>query len=477
MKGIDTLIEAYFDRSASEEQLSTLGRWLKSDPANARRFLLLSAFHTGLRHELGPRDKAVLDASAPQATPPATEATRRIRRYALAAVLAIAAVVAAIVLRSPNPQFPVSGPSPAPQAVAMLSNLSDDAVFADSPSGDIPMQLGANLPIGPIHLTAGRAQFMFVSTAVVDLTGPCEFEMTGPNRGKLTSGTLEAFVPERAHGFTVDLPGETRVVDLGTRFRVNVDGVPNAIVEVIDGRVRIESSDRESVTLAAGDRWVVIDGRPASFVEVPLVNAGFEDAPLANAADYQPVVPGWVGVGRPGTMGKRRSYVADTPDGTAWAHLQGYGSLLGQKLGAGLELLNQTIDVEYLASRRLNESRDLRHRVMIIAGSQTTFEDGVVLDQAEADQALLPVRRNDQVCFYRQIHRQLQASGNVQRRPQLWLVFENRLNEEQSADSRLPRQLLLDRVRVHTFGPHESPASPIDRDDSRGTHPTSDKET
>jgi len=81
--------------------------------------------------------------------------------------------------------------------------------------------------------------------------------MTGPNRGRLTAGTLQAFVPARAHGFTVDLPGGTRVVDLGTAFvaRVSEDGVVD--VHVTEGNVRVDLEGRRwvsqtSVELSAG---------------------------------------------------------------------------------------------------------------------------------------------------------------------------------------------------------------------------------
>lgn len=117
--------------------------------------------------------------------------------------------------------------------VAMLSDVSADAVFADSSA---PMNPGNDLSPGPIKLLAGKAQIMFKSTAVVDLAGPCEFEMTGPNQGRLSAGMLNAFVPEHARGFFIDLPDEVRVTDLGTNFDVNVQDSRSEI-HVLDGIV------------------------------------------------------------------------------------------------------------------------------------------------------------------------------------------------------------------------------------------------
>jgi len=148
-----------------------------------------------------------------------------------------------------NPQSEIRNPQSF-ASVATLTNI-ENAAFADTPA---PMNLGGSLPAGPIQLTSGTAQIMFASTAVVDLTGPCEFEMTGPNRGKLTAGTLEAFVPESASGFTVDLPGGARVVDLGTRFSLLTRREGDSFVRVHEGRVRLQppSGETEPVTIHPG---------------------------------------------------------------------------------------------------------------------------------------------------------------------------------------------------------------------------------
>ncbi|MBI1367613.1 MAG: DUF642 domain-containing protein [Planctomycetes bacterium] len=197
-----------------------------------------------------------------------------------AALITLAAALYFVLLPS-TPHSPLPAPhSAAPASFAVLSDLSDDAQF-DNTDGSLP--LGSDLA-GPIKLTAGRAQLMFKSTAVVDLTGPCEFEMTGPNRGRLTSGKLEAYCRPEAHGFTIDLPGGVRVVDLGTRFDLVMHAEGDGRITVREGRVevrlptnptaaRLEAGQTGRLTMTQGVAGLSEIG-PANFV----VNGGFEDA-------------------------------------------------------------------------------------------------------------------------------------------------------------------------------------------------------
>jgi hypothetical protein len=173
----------------------------------------------------------------------------------LAALLALVATAWFLKPLSHTPH--AASPNPPSNTTAILTN-TENAVFATSSP-----RLGDALAAGPIQLTSGNAQIMFDSTAVVDLTGPCEFEITGENRGRLASGVLEAFVPDRASGFTVDLPHDLSVVDLGTRFIVHVtEGLPSG-VRVIQGAVRLTRNDSgESLNMVAGNTAYVSPDRP-----------------------------------------------------------------------------------------------------------------------------------------------------------------------------------------------------------------------
>lgn len=142
----------------------------------------------------------------------------------------------------------------------MVSDISADAVFVGAASGGAPMRAAIELATGPVKMSAGRAQVMYYSGAVVDLVAPCEFEITGSNSGFLHRGRLDALVPQRAAGFTVDAPGDVRVTDLGTRFTLTVGENQASLLRVIAGLVELRSGSGAVQQLAAGHAASVAGG-------------------------------------------------------------------------------------------------------------------------------------------------------------------------------------------------------------------------
>ncbi|MBI1369427.1 MAG: hypothetical protein GC162_12330 [Planctomycetes bacterium] len=243
------LIERYCDGDISPADCDTLAALLSDDAEARRLYLDYLDLHGRLQWRV--RGRGVATPAVTLAAPTLSRVARRSVGYAAALVL-IAAMIAVIFL-SFNPKSAIQNPQ-SPVSVALLSDLSADAQFAAG-----PVSLGADLPPGRFALTRGKAQIAFRSGAVVDLTGPCEFEMTGPNRGRLDQGHLEAFVRPEAHGFTVDAPHGVRIIDLGTRFRVDADARIESRVQVLEGRVRIEGAFAAQV-LKADDAATWSDG-------------------------------------------------------------------------------------------------------------------------------------------------------------------------------------------------------------------------
>ncbi|MBI1369365.1 MAG: hypothetical protein GC162_12020, partial [Planctomycetes bacterium] len=192
------LIDAYLDGVLDDEVVRQLEADLVADPALARQLAQRSLFHARLR-DLYLIDRRTAPAAAPTlsgASPRSVWYKKGIRGQgsgisfkagvAFAALLLIAAALLYVFVPStPHSELPTPHVA-APVTYAMLSDVSPDAQFADTDHA-----LGSDLA-GPIKLVSGKAQLMFKSAAVVDLTGPCEFEMTGVNRGRLMRGGLSA---------------------------------------------------------------------------------------------------------------------------------------------------------------------------------------------------------------------------------------------------------------------------------------------
>jgi hypothetical protein len=91
------------------------------------------------------------------------------------------------------------------------------------------------------------------------MTGPCEFEMTGVNRGRLHNGAIHTLVPAAASGFTVFGPGGIQVIDLGTEFEMRVDPPDAVLVKVLEGTVEVIDDPGQS----GSARRILTAGRAA----------------------------------------------------------------------------------------------------------------------------------------------------------------------------------------------------------------------
>ncbi|MBI1370579.1 MAG: hypothetical protein GC162_18230 [Planctomycetes bacterium] len=145
------------------------------------------------------------------------------------------------------------------RSVAVLTQMHDTAwgqgsiVNADSQQGD-------QISTGLMRLESGSTQVLFNSGAVVDLCAPCNMRMTDQNRASLESGWLSAYVPEQARGFTIDLPGDWSVRDLGTQFDVVRTADGNVYGYVRQGLVEVRHEDKYATWVKAGDGWSITGG-------------------------------------------------------------------------------------------------------------------------------------------------------------------------------------------------------------------------
>lgn len=161
-------------------------------------------------------------------------------------------------------------------------------------------------------------------------------------------------------------------------------------------------------------------------LESALVNPSFELNGLNGADDFESAVPqGWVGnsVGTIGVIGELRQDVSYTPYGSAWLHLQGKGSAVGQVLG-DMSLIGEDVAISYIVTRRSNEDNATDHYVRLVAGTASSFSGGVVLSETEYVTPLSASGQFMEVAFT------ATPTGDPGNNDTLWLVLESNLEGE-----------------------------------------------
>ena len=113
-----------------------------------------------------------------------------------------------------------------------------DAVWAQ----DFSAVVGAELKQGSYVLQRGSVELEFKQGARVIIEAPAEFKLVGQNSGFLKFGVLTAYVPEGAKGFSINTPVGL-LVDLGTRFGVNVDSNGETRTRVFEGEIIAKTYD------------------------------------------------------------------------------------------------------------------------------------------------------------------------------------------------------------------------------------------
>lgn len=112
---------------------------------------------------------------------------------------------------------------------------------------------GGSVPSGAVargqtfQLRSGVAEFVTGNGVRTAFEGPATFEFEGRDVVRLTTGKLYCNVPKGGEGFTVRTPGG-RVVDLGTRFGLDVGASGETEVHVFQGRVRAEAANANAVS-------------------------------------------------------------------------------------------------------------------------------------------------------------------------------------------------------------------------------------
>ena len=134
-----------------------------------------------------------------------------------------------------------------PPSATILEN--HDALWADT----INRQIGDGLGHDWLTIESGSSKLAFREGAFMTVEGPATFRILSSSSCELKQGSLSAYVPPEAIGFSVVMSDAT-VTDLGTAFRIDerIDGKTQ--LYVTEGRVRVDmAASRESLELQAGE--------------------------------------------------------------------------------------------------------------------------------------------------------------------------------------------------------------------------------
>jgi hypothetical protein len=126
--------------------------------------------------------------------------------------------------------------------------------------GDDIGQVGHEYAGGAVELRGGSAELKLSSGVIVNLNGRTRLNLRGPMNASISQGSVTFDCPPQAKGYAVRLPGGADVVDLGTRFTVEVVSEKQSTVRVLKGEVEvIQGAKRQSAT--ANTSVAIMDDR------------------------------------------------------------------------------------------------------------------------------------------------------------------------------------------------------------------------
>lgn len=252
---LEALIGSLLDRTITPEQMAELSGRIRADESIADRvaeLMLLSSDATELMQEQAPDTSKPVTAGRIAPATPATNRANYAIPFAIAAALLIACGVAAYFVVFSTEQSEQIEIVPARRTVATLIGSTGTVVVNDKIGNP-----GTEYAAGSYSIESGSAELLLTNNVGVRLRGKTRLTVRDPMHATLTQGTATFRCPSGAEGFAVELPGHTRVVDLGTEFAVHTDATGASEVYVIDGVVKLDTDDGFVAELTAGDGYSV----------------------------------------------------------------------------------------------------------------------------------------------------------------------------------------------------------------------------
>lgn len=287
--------QALVDERMNEADAAALAELLAASPEARRQYMAFMAMHARLirlnRVQAGSFDASVFRGE-PSTSRPQALRFNRIARHVLmvAAMLVLSAGLISIYLLTSHEATPESQVSPADSSpVATLINSTESVLV-----GGDPTEFGSEYGTGMYAIDDGMAEFLLMSRVTATMHGKARMQVFSPLSVHMTLGQADFSVPQGVTGFTVHLPDQSRIVDLGTRFRVQVDEAGRCQLRVTEGRVEWIPADSagEPVILRAGQDAQITHGS-LSLNELPKFVESFEQPAISGRTQMEPL--NWVG--------------------------------------------------------------------------------------------------------------------------------------------------------------------------------------
>ena len=270
----DALLSAVLDGSATPDQIAQLDALLDSDDQLLEQYHGVMTVHAMVawrKQSATARSNTPLSAAGVPMYRKGYEPQPfklRPHHYALiaATLLAACGLAAYLLTTSVDPEPSPPEPSSPPPVATLIQNTGN----LRTPHG-YPAE-GDDYGRGEYTLSTGTAEFMLTNSVNVKLRGNTRMVMRNDMNVALTRGSAEFVCPKGAKGFTVHLPDKSKIVDLGTAFKVELDDDGKSKLRVTEGSVEWTPAgeNAEPVFVEAGRIAYLVDGRIATY-SIPTV--------------------------------------------------------------------------------------------------------------------------------------------------------------------------------------------------------------
>ena len=260
LRELDQLVNQLIDARLSDADADRLNALLASSTEAVARYRQLLDTHQAVC-DLYPGDVFCrgLNEDEPtiQHARPLGSAHRRQRHVIAWIGLAFAGCFLGLVGYTVGEYTPSRSRDPGPPANEFIEGtMAGHAVLRQAvevvwPEHSPAYRAGSLLPAGNLAFASGIAVIDFFCGATLVVEGPAHLEILSDWAVTVQNGRLEATIPPAAQGFVVNAV-DTEIIDLGTRFALDLSG-NTAQVAVLDGEILVRGKSFDDRRLRTGD--------------------------------------------------------------------------------------------------------------------------------------------------------------------------------------------------------------------------------